>query len=57
MIFLPRQAALVVLAVVGVAVALIAFGAPKAVFAGAGWLVFMVLLAAVVFDLYKRPKH
>ena len=57
MFFLPRQAALVVLAIVGIAVALLAFGAPKAVFAATSWVVFMVLVAAVVFDLYQGPKR
>jgi len=57
MFFLPRQAALVVLAIVGIAVALLAFGAPKAAFAATSWVVFLVLVAAVVFDLYQGHKR
>jgi len=57
MFFLPRQAALVLLAIVGTAVVLLAFGTPTAVFAATSRVVFLVLVAAVVFDLYQEPKR
>ena len=57
MFFLPRQAALAVLAIVGIAIALLALGAPRAVFAATSWVVFMVLVTAVVSDLYQGPKR
>lgn len=56
--FFPRQSALVILAIIAAVILVVAADFEvKAIFSAVGGVVFVVLLLAVVFDLWEPPER